>query len=188
MAPTPPSTHLRLVARAFLPVDDDLTVPSAHHGTSSVAVAAAEFATDALTPADAADPAEPPADLPIALEPEPPGRDLSQHLADALDALGWSIPSRWTTYSSHAFEVDRRPVRLDVEVALVSQDAALWRLTVKPRTRFFARNTMNPAELAVHTALRHDLDAVLAQDPRTRGAAGPWRSAEDDAAVADDVL
>ncbi len=111
-------------------------------------------------------------------ETNPPGELLADVLQHGLQRVGWMVEYRWTTFAGHALDAKKGEHRYDVEVALLDadkgDDAGRWLITAKRRTGLFKglfKGGLDPAE---HAALRHDIDAVLAADPRSANSSEAW--------------
>lgn len=160
---TIPLTHRALLAPAFLPDHAESEASIEQHEEAPGEAAPGEGAT--ATAGDEGQPA-------------PPGLALADLLAHGLVAHGWQVSYRWTTYVGHALDARRGEQRYDVEVALLDKEAdkgtGRWLVTAKRRTGFFRRLLKREVDPAEHALLRHDIDATLAADPRTAGAAATW--------------
>ena len=122
----------------------------------------------------------------------PIGEVLADVLAAGLEARGWRVEYRWTTFEGHAFDARRKEQRYDVEVTSLDTSATLseggprareawqgrWLLTARRRTGLFSRWMSKRYDADEHALLRLHLDEVLGAEARV-AAAGEWRSEAD---------
>lgn len=117
----------------------------------------------------------------------PLGEELANLLAAALEARGWHVEYRWTTYEGHAFDARRKEQRYDVELTSLDTSTTLskegprprelwqgrWVLTAKRRSGLFFRFWSKRYDADEHALLRLHLDEALAGEAKV-AAAGEW--------------
>lgn len=122
----------------------------------------------------------------------PLGEELANVLAAGLEARGWRVEYRWTTFEGHAFDARRKEHRYDVEVTSLDTAATLtrtgprppdawqghWALVAKRRSGLFFRFWSKRYDANEHALLRLHLDEALSAEARV-AAAGEWRSEAD---------
>lgn len=122
----------------------------------------------------------------------PLGEELANLLAAGLEARGWRVDYRWTTFEGHAFDARRKEQRYDVEVTSLDTSATLgkdgprapdawqghWGLAAKRRSGLFSRFWSKRYDESEHALLRLHLDEVLAAEARV-AASGEWWSETD---------
>lgn len=105
-------------------------------------------------------------------ERAPPGELVADLVATGLAARGWKVAYRWTTFTSHAMDAQRKKDRYDVEVSLVDAERGAYSLSAKPRVGFFQRVFASKVDASELALLRMDIERALADDARV--VPGTW--------------